>query len=326
MTHPYHRAKPDCSTFEIPEVRDELLYSQRVLYTLCACENESNWRGATETLARFKELVGDGFEENLYDLTEDVHNACNWALRQETPPQSVFEAAVLFAGALLQRGYLAPAVPLLKKLEDAPITSHELKSLCAINSAVAVQELTGSPSNEHWETAIREMPLSRWKHYPSLVVGCRNYLRRLRLQQEEEGDLQTVLAIGPIAERAYTALTAVAVKGTPFERSGEVVRLLVEIGRTQLAYTRDAFGPLEIPSATQILELAAINSASNNTEEDLFPRALTSLAKHYSTSGDREKARDAAGQAILEYAQCAKPNPEAIRALQLIFEANKDED
>lgn len=326
MTHPYHRAKPDCSTFEIPEVRDELLYSQRVLYTLCACENAHDRQGATETLALFNELVGDGFEENLYDLTEDVHNACNWALRQETPPQRVFEAAILFAGALLQRGYVAPAVPLLKKLTDAPITSHELKSLCAINSAVAFHEITGSPSNEHWETAIREMPLSRWKYYPSLVVGCRNYLRRLRLQQEEEGDLQTLLAIGPYAERAYGALTAVAVKGTPFERSGEAVRLLVEIGKTQLAYTRDAFGPLEIPSATQILELAAINAAANTTEEDLFPRALTSLAEHYSTSGEREKARDAAGQAILEYAQCSRPNPEAIKALQLIFEANKDED
>jgi len=116
------------------------------------------------------------------------------------------------------------------------------------------------------------------------------------------------------------------VKGTPFERSGEVVRLLVEIGRTQLAYTRDAFGSLEIPNATQILELAAINAATNTTEEDLFPRALTTLAEHYSTCGESEKARDAAGQAILEYAQCSKHNPEVIRALQLIFEANKDED
>jgi hypothetical protein len=146
------------------------------------------------------------------------------------------------------------------------------------------------------------------------------------LQQEEEGDLQTLLAIGPLAERAYAALTTVAVKGTAFERSGEAVRLLVEIGKTQLAYTRDAFGPLEVPSATQILELAAINAAANTTEEDLFPRALTTLAEHYSTCGEREKARDAAGQAILEYAQCSRPNPEAIKALQLIFEANKDED
>jgi hypothetical protein len=326
MTHPYHRAKPDCSTFEIPEVRDELLYSQRVLYTLCACENAHNRQGATESLARFNEVVGDGFEENLYDLTEDVHNACNWALRQETPPQRVFQAATLFAGALLQRGYIAPAIPLLRKLGDAPITSHELRALWAINSAVAFQEFTGSPSNEHWEAAIRNMPLNRWKHYPSLVVGCRNYLRRLRLQQEDQGDLQTLLAIGPFAERAYAALTAVAVKGTPFERSGEAVRLFIEIGKTQLAYTRDALGSLEMPSATQILELASINAASNNTEEDLFPRALTSLAEHYSTSGDREKARDAAGQAILEYAQCSSHNPEAIKALQLIFEANKDED
>ena len=326
MTHPYHRAKPDCSTFEIPEVRDELLYSQRVLYTLCACENAHNRQGATESLARFNELIGNGFEENLYDLTEDVHNACNWALRQETPPQRVFQAATLFAGALLQRGHIAPAIPLLRKLGEAPISGHELRSLWAINSAVALQELTGTPSDEHWETAIQEMPLNRWKYYPSLAIGCRNYLHRVRLQQEKEGDLQTLLRIGPIAERAYAALTAVSVKGTPFERSGEAVRLMIEIGKTQHAYTQDAFGPLDIPNATQIMELAVINAGPNTTEEDLFPRALTSLADHYSTSGEREKARDAAGQALLEYTQCSKHNPEVIKALQLILLSNKDED
>jgi hypothetical protein len=74
------------------------------------------------------------------------------------------------------------------------------------------------------------------------------------------------------------------------------------------------------------MELAVINAGPNTTEEDLFPRALTSLADHYSTLGEREKARDAAGQALLEYTQCSKHNPEVIKALQLILLSNKDED
>ena len=324
MTHPYHRAKPTCSTFEIPEVRHELLHSQRVLYNLCGCENDGNKQGAKDALALFNELVTSGFEENLYDLAEDVHNACTWALRQDSPPQTILEAATLFAGALLQRGHVAPAIPMLKRLENAPFKSHEMRSLWAINSAIAHEALSGTPSDAHWETAIQEMPIHRWKHYPSLLVGCRNLLRRLRAHQEEDGDLQSLLAAGPLAERAYAALTHSGVKATPCERSGEAVRLLVDIGHTQKAFTEDAFGTLEIPSATHILEHAAMNAAANTTEDDLFTRTLTVLAQHYSMNGEREKARDAAGQALTEYAWCKRHDPEVVKILQLIFEANKD--
>jgi hypothetical protein len=324
MTHPYHRAKPAYSTFEIPEVRHELLHSQRVLYTLCGCENERNAQGARDALSLFNELVAGGFEENLYDLSEDVHNVCTWALRQDSPPQTILEAATLFAGALIRHGHVAPAILILKRLADAPIKSRELKSVWAINSAIALKELTGTPGDDHWEVAIQQMPINRWKNYPSLAIGCRNLLRRLRLQNEEDGSLQSLLAAGPLAERAYSALSSPSVKATPFERSGEAVRLMVEIAYTQLASTEDAFGALDIPSATHIFEHAAMNAASNNTEEDLFPRTLTTLAQHYSMKGDREMARDAAVQAIAEFASCKYHDPEVIKALHLIFEANKD--
>jgi hypothetical protein len=324
MTHPYHRAKPTCSSFEIPEIRYELLQSQRVLYALCCCENEGNARGAREALNRFNELTADAFEENLYDLTEDVHNASAWALRQHPPSQKILQMAVLFAGALLQHGHVAPAVPLLKRLEDVPFKSRELKSLWAINSAVAFEKLYRIPNDELWAAAVQEMPLNRWQHYPSLAVGCRNLLRRLRLQHEEDGHIQPLLTAGTLAEKAHAALTSPSVKATPFERSGEAVRLLIEIAHAQHAFIEDAFGTLELPSATQIFEHAAINAAQNNTEEDLFPRALTTLAQHYSMIGEREKARDSAAQALAEYAWCKSHDKEVIKTIQFIFEANRD--
>ena len=324
MTHPYHRAKPNCSTFEIPEVRDELLHSQRVLYSICGCETEGNRQGAQDALALFNELVTGGFEENLYDLAEDMHGVCTWALRQDPPPQTILQAAILFAGALLQHGQVAPAIPLLKRLEDTPFKSREIRSLWAINSAIAHETLSGAPSDGHWETAIQEMPIHRWKHYPSILVGCRNLLRRLRARQEEDGDLQSLLAAGALAERAYTALTHISVKATPCERSGEAVRLLVEVAHTQKACTEDAFGALEIPSATLIFEHAVMNAGANTTEDDLFTLTLTVLAQHYSMNGEREKARDAAGQALAEYAWCKQHDPQVLKTLQLIFEANKE--
>jgi hypothetical protein len=324
MTHPYHRAKPSCSTFEIPEVRDELLHSQRVLYTLCGCENEGNKTGARDALALFNELVVGGFEENVYDLSEDVHNVCTWALRQDSPPQTVLQAATLFAGALLHHGHTAPAVLILRRLDNAPFKSREIKSLWAVNSAIASEGLSGHPSDSHWETAIQEMPIHRWQHYPSLIVGCRNLLRRLRLQHEEKGDLQALLAAGPLAERAHAALTTRSAKATPFERSGEAVRLLVEVAHTQHSSTEDGFVALDLPSATHLFEHAVMNAAANATEEDLFTRALTVLAQHYSITGEREKARDAAAQALAEYAWCRKHDPSVIKALQLIFESNRE--
>ena len=324
MTHPYHRAKPTCSSFEIPEIRYELLQSQRVLYALCCCENEGNERGAREALHLFNDLTANAFEENLYDLTEDVHNACAWALRQDSPSQKVLQMAVLFAGALLQHGHVAPAVPLLKRLENVPFRSRELRALWSINSAVAFETLHHLPNDELWAAAVEEMPPNRWQHYPSLAVGCRNLLRRLRLQHEEEGQIQPLLTAGALAEKAHAALTSPSVKATPFERSGEAVRLLIEIAYAQHAFTEDAFGTLGLPSATHIFEHATINAAQNNTEEDLFTRALTTLAQHYSMIGEREKARDSAAQALAEYAWCKSHDKEVIETIQFILGANKD--
>jgi hypothetical protein len=324
MTHPYHRAKPNCSTFEIPEVRCELLQSQRALYTLCCLENEGNQRGVRQATALFLELASDAFDENLHDLAEDVHNVCRWALRQEKPPQNILQTAILFAGVLLQHEQTAAAIPLLKSLETAPFTSHELRSLWAINSAVGFEKLTKLPNDELWTTAVQEMPLPRWQQYPSLAVGCRNLLRRLRQRHEDHGELQALLAAGPLAERAYAALTSRHVKATPFERSGDAVRLLIEIGHTRHAWTEDAFGDLAIPSSTRVLEQSAITAAVNTTEDDLFPLTLTILAQHYAKIGDREKARDTAAQGLAEYAWCRHHDPKVIQALQLIFHSNTE--
>lgn len=322
MTHPYHRAKPNCSTFEIAEVRYELLQSQRALYALCCRENEGDARGANKATASFLELVAQAFEENLYDLTEDMHNVCRWALRQKEPPQNILQTAVLFSGRLLQRGHTAAAIPLLKSLENAPFKSAEWRSLWAINSAVGFENLRGILHEELWTTAVHEMPAQRWKEYPTLALGCRCLLRRLRLRHEEQGELQALLSAGPIAEWAHEALTCSHTKGTPFERSGDAIRLLVEIGHTQQSWTESAFGVLEVPSSTRILEHAAIIAAANTTEDDIFPFTLTVLAQHYMKIGEHEKARDTAAQALAEYASCQRHDPMVVHALQMIFHSN----
>lgn len=323
MSSPYQRAKSP-TAFEIPEVRDELLYSQRLLYRVCMLEHQGDHQGAEKAQRHFTEVVSRGFPESLHDLVEDVHIACDWALSHHGRNDNVVRAAILFTGALLSNKETSTAVPILKKLEPATTGNRELKAIWAINSAIALSKFTPDAVDGRWEIAIREMPLSRWMHYPSLAIGCREHLRKLRLQHQDDGDLQSLLAAAPLAERAYAALTQRIVKGTEFETSGEAVSLLIEIANIQRATSNDAFGALDMPGATQLMELAVVNAASNKRETDLFAKALTFLAQHYSTCGHRDKARDTAIQALAECVEFANKNPEMIKLLQAIFESNKD--
>jgi len=323
MTSPYQRAKTS-APFPIPEVRDELLFTQRTLYELCLREREKDQDGALATLNRATKLLGESFRENLHDIVVDVHNACDWALRQAPPPESVIRASILFAGTLLQHNCVAAAFPLLKKISTGVNNNRELKAIWAINSAIAAEKLHRSPNEDLWETAIQEMPLTRWAHYPSLSVGCRNHIHRLRERHEDDGDLQSLMAAIPLAERAYAALTQRIVKGSSFECSGGAVRLLIEIARTQHAANVSGLGSLEAPPAIDLFKEAATNAAVNREEEDLFARCLAALADHYSTCGDRENARDVALQGITEYAALKREYPKLIEALRATFEANKD--
>ena len=290
MPSPYHRAKPPVS-FAIPELRDELLFTQRTLYQLCQFENNDDKRGAIRANAQLMKLVGEAFPENLHDLAEDFHSVCDWALRQQQPSTNIIRASILFAGSLLQQREVAAAIPLLKKIGEHVRSDRELKAVWAINYAIANERMLGAPQEELWETAIQEMPLGRWMYCPALAEGARNHIRRLRLRQEETGDLQSLLAAAPLAERAYAAMTQPGVKGSTFETSGPAVRLLVEIARTQHAMSQEAFGPLSLPPPVKLFEQAAINAAVNRSEEDLFVRALTTLADYHSSCGEREKAR-----------------------------------
>jgi hypothetical protein len=323
MTSPYQRAKHP-STFEIPEVRDELLYSQRLLYRLCTLENEGNPLRAAKAQRHFTEVVQRSFQESLHDLAEDVHIACDWALKHNGRNENVIRAAILFAGALLNNKETSTAVLILRKVEPATNGDRELKAIWAINSAIAFLTFKPDAIDGYWQTAIREMPLPRWIHYPSLIMGCRDHIRKLRIQHQENGDLQALLAAAPLAERAYAALTQRVVKGSHIETSRETVSLLIELAKTQHVSSTEGLGSLDIPGATPLMELAVINAAANKQAVDLFAKSLTFLAHHYSACGDREKARDTAVQAIAECAQLPIQNPAMIRILHAIFESNKD--
>jgi hypothetical protein len=323
MSSPYHRAKTS-APFPIPEVRDELLFTQRTLYELCLHERDRNFQGALATLSRATKLLRESFKENIHDIVVDVHNACDWALRQKHPPESVLRAAVLFAGTLLQHNGVAAALPLLRKLESGLGDNRELKGIWAINSAIATEKLYGSPSEELWEIAIQQMPIAKWIHYPSLAVGCRNHIHRLRENRDKRGDLLSLMAAMPLAERAYVALTQPTVKGSSFERSGVAVRLLIELARTQHETTQEGLAPLAMPPAAELFKQATIHASVNHDEEDLFARTLAALADHYSSCGDRENARDIALQGIVTCATLKGHYPQLMEALEAIFEANKD--
>jgi hypothetical protein len=194
----------------------------------------------------------------------------------------------------------------------------------AINAALAFVTFKPDAADGLWETAIRDMPLSRWMYYPSLVIGSTRHIRKLRTQSQDGGDLQSLLAAAPLAERAYAALTHRSIKGSHLETSREAVGLLIEIANLQHAAATDSFISLDIPEATKLMELSVVNAAANRKEVDLFAKALTFLAQHYSTCGDREKAKDTSIQALSECAQLPKQEPEMVRLLLAIFEANKD--
>lgn len=287
-------------------------------------ENKGDLHGAEKAQRDFTKVVSQGFQESLHDLAEDIHIACDWALSHNGRTPNVIRAAVLFTGALLKNNETSTAIPILRKLEPATHGDRELKAIWAINSAVALSKFTPDAVVGLWETAIREMPLGRWMLYPSLAIGCREHIRKLRTNHQENGDLQSLLAAAPLAERAYAALTQRAMKGSDFETSSEAVSLLIEIAKTQHAVSSDAFGALEMPGATELMELAVINAAASRREIDLFAKSLTFLAQHYSTCGDREKARDTAIQALGECAQLPTQNADMMKLLQAIFEANKD--
>jgi hypothetical protein len=323
MNSPYQRAKTS-APFPIPEVRDELLFTQRTLYELCQRETEQDHQGALAALSRATKLLRESFRENLHDIVVDVHNACDWALRQKHPPENVIRAAVLFAGTLLQHGNVAAALPLLKKIEPGFGNNRELKAVWAINLAIATERLYRAPNEDLWETAIQQMPTARWIHYPSLAVGCRNHIHRLREKHENDGDLQSLMAAMPLAERAYVALTHPTVKGSSFERSGSTVRLLIELARMQHATTQDGLEPLTMPSAVDLFKQAIINASVSREEEDLFARSIAALAEHYSSLGDREHARDFAMQGLIECAALKGEHSKLIEALQAILHANSD--
>lgn len=323
MSSPYQRAKPHVSSFEIPELRHELLFTQRTLYEVCQRESGKKGGAADRPQEKLMKLIGEAFPENLHDLAEDFHNVCDWAVRREPPSTEIIKTAILFAGALLQRKEVSTAIPLLKKLEGHVGGDRELKSVWAINYAIANERMSGAFQETLWEMAIQEMPLNRWMQYPSLVDGARIYIRKLRRLHEESGDLTSLLAAAPLTERAYLAVTHRDSKGSSFESSGPAVRLLVEIARAQHALSNDAFGPLSIPTPTLILEQAAVNAAVNRTEEDLFVRTLTTLADYHSSCGRRDEARELALRALVECGSLGKKNPKLLETIQAIFEANK---
>lgn len=318
MLSPYQEARRSRSIDE-PILRPEVLYGRRLLNQLR--QEEHTHQTPKATFEKFSALVAKAFPEAILDLAGDVHSACDWAMSQRPPSPSIIRAAALFAGALINQGTPSIALTILKKTTIAAKGDRELTALSSINTAAALSKTNPEASSAAWEDAITTMPIYKWIEYPPLLMGCHRTLRELRLQYDNQGDLTALLLAGNYADRAYTAVTNPAVKGTSVEASSSVIALLVEIGNVQHATKLGGLAPIEIPEATEIFRLAAFNAATNREDLLLFPRALTHLAQHYLRIGSAHDAKDIALQALVETHKSPTQDPELIKAITLLVQA-----
>jgi hypothetical protein len=318
MLSPYQEARRSRSIDE-PILRPEVLYGRRLLNQLR--QEEHTHLPTKATFEKFSALTAKAFPETIVDLAGDVHSACDWAMSQKPPSPSIIRAATLFAGALINQGTPSIALTILKKTAIAAKGDRELSALSSINTAAALEKTSPEASGAAWEDAITTMPLFKWIEYPSLLMGCHRTLRDLRLQYDNQGDLTALLLAGNYADRAYTAVTNPATKGSALEASSAAIGLLIEIGNVQHATKLGGLAPIEIPDATQIFRLAAINAATNQVDLLLFPRTLTHLAQHYLRTGSAQEAKDVALQALVESHKSPTQDPELLKAITLLVQA-----
>lgn len=318
MLSPYQESRRTRSVDE-PILRSEVLYGKRLLNQLR--QEEHTHTASKSTFDKFSSLIAKAFPETVVELAGDVHAACDWAATLKNPSPLILRAATVFAGTLINQGTPSIALTILKKIAPLAKGDRELSALCSINTATALQKMNPEASTSSWEDAITTMPIYKWTEFPSLLAGCHRVLRDLRQQYDEQGDFAALLLAGNYADRAYAAVTNPAIKGTATEASTEVIGLLVEIGNIQHATTLAGLAPVEIPQATEIFRLAAINAATNTADPLLFPRALTHLAQHHLRTGSADEAKNLALQALVESHKAPAPDQELIKAITLLIQA-----
>jgi hypothetical protein len=317
---PYHRAK-ESRPFDEAVLRPDTLYGQRLLNDLRLHEHRNNQRDGLAAEERFTKLLNTAFPEALHELAIDVHSLCDWATLQAEPHKRVTKVAILFAGTLINKGDIATSIPLLRKASVMAKGDPELYSLASLNQAIAVSTISEDHSWHLWQSALDALPVKQWSRYPALIHGCARLVRHLREDYRSGGEFGQILLAGGYAEYAYEALSAKGLKGTNFETSREAITLLIEIAKTQKEVIRAGLAPLKAPQAGDLFKLAAINAASNQHDPEIFVRALMYLATHHLEMGEKEEAKDAAGQALLEFTQLPSPDPDLGRTLQVIFAA-----
>lgn len=322
---PYQRAKASREHDE-PLLRPDILHGQRLLNQLRVEERQNNDRGAGIAEQNFLEFLSRAFPEAAHDLAQDVHALCDWSALQNEPSKRISRVAILFAGTLINHKDVATAVPLLSKA--LPLTEGDpaLKSLCSLNQAVAISSISEPHCWHHWQLALDALPPSQWPQNRGLLAGCGHLIRHLRNDYVEGGDFGQILLAGAYAESGFEAVSQRWLKGTSIECSPEVITLLVEIARTRKAVIHAGLKPLNTPESSELFKLAAINAATNTAEPELFVRSLMYLAQHHLEEGEREEAKDAAAQALLEFTQLPKPDPQLGRTLQFILTAALSDD
>jgi hypothetical protein len=320
MLSPYRQSKENRG-LELPEVRTERQYGQRLLNLLRQAEHLGRTDDAHAAQQKFSGWAVKAFPETLRELTPDLHAASDWAILQTHRPVALARAVTFFCGCLLNGKETSIAIPLIRKARQLTSNNRELSAICAINSAIAHKRFSPEMAENDWIEAIQKMPLTEWHRYPSIVQGAFMTLQKLRGQFEQENSFPSLLEAGALAERAFLALSSNTAKNPAFQSMATTVGLMIEISAIHKATLRSGITLLELPSCVEILKLAAVNAGMNTHNPELFAVGLMHLAHHHLQEGDNNTARDYAIQGMLACSAVPGCSPNLTKAFVAILNA-----
>lgn len=324
MISPYRQTK-ETRGLELPEVRVERQYGQRLFTQLWQAEHLKRESEAHQAQQKFSQWATKAFPETLREITPDLHAACEWASNQTRHLFALPRAVVLFCGCLLNGKEVSIAIPLIKRAHTLAAGNRELSAVCSINSAIAHRKFSPEIADDEWLKAIRQMPLTEWSRYPTIVQGAFITLQLLRASYEQQDNFPNLLEAASIAERAFIALSSNAAKSTSFQSMPSAVGLLIEVAAIHKATAVAGIPPLAIPPPGEILKLAAVNAGMNTANTQLFPRALMHLAHHHLQEGEKDAARDYAIQGKLACMNIPSCDPDLTRAFDTLIRSTLTE-
>lgn len=299
------QASKELKTLVLPEVRGEVIRTQKLLNTLL-CESRASAETAlfTEAEASLLREISKLFPESLWLASELIHTALNETSRRGIVygTHATVRAAIALSARFImskeqgESDELSLVDPLLRHAIGC-LKTHphaELYALCCMNRAIALEKSDSSEETSRigslhrsaplWKEASYQMPSYSWVKYPSLLNGTARLLAHLRDKSEGPHGFTYLLEAAEIARIAYKRITTPPMKGSSLERERPFVALLAEIAAThRLALSHGLPSP-HLPDPLAIEEHAYIHSRFSSENPLLFVSMSITLAKGYITA------------------------------------------